>query len=472
VDVRAGVAPLAGTYKVGRNLHFGTEHPANLAAAIELLDKTSAVWQRLAEGHPEVVGFRSDLAGFHAARGELELVRGQRRQALATYQQARDMWQQLALSHPRVPDYRVELASSEDRVGLICERYSRVEEAKASYRRSLELRQNLVAEFPKRPDYQLDLALAIMRLSRRGWSGPAAEAEAQLRHAQGILQKLVDQNPQVPAFRENLAISHSNLAQVLRRSDRLKEAETAWRLARSGYEKLAADFPALLHYHQQAAVYAMDLAAFFAHGARLEEAAALYDEAVQLMENVSQAAPQPAYRRQLATCHTEAAYVLLALGRAVDADKACRRALVLREKLLKDFHSVPVYHHELARLLALCPVPELRDQRRAIELARTNADAAPKALALAHYAAGNWAEVLEAMQRRQKLTSETTALDGFVMAVAHWRLGREPLARAWYAKAVQWMEMNQPDDPPLLHMRAEAGRVLGIVDHKAKLGGL
>jgi len=52
----------------------------------------------------------------------------------------------------------------------------------------------------------------------------------------------------------------------------------------------------------------------------------------------------------------------------------------------------------------------------------------------------------------------------FVLAMAHWQLGHKKEARQWYDKAVQWMDMNKPQDEELRRFRAEAALLLGIKD--------
>ena len=52
--------------------------------------------------------------------------------------------------------------------------------------------------------------------------------------------------------------------------------------------------------------------------------------------------------------------------------------------------------------------------------------------------------------------------DFFFLAMAHWQLDQKDQAREWYAKAVEWMNQNQPDDEEFTRFRAEAAALLGI----------
>jgi hypothetical protein len=46
--------------------------------------------------------------------------------------------------------------------------------------------------------------------------------------------------------------------------------------------------------------------------------------------------------------------------------------------------------------------------------------------------------------------------------MAHWQLGDKPEARRWHDKGVQWIALNQPDDPQLFDFQAEAAALLGM----------
>jgi hypothetical protein len=56
--------------------------------------------------------------------------------------------------------------------------------------------------------------------------------------------------------------------------------------------------------------------------------------------------------------------------------------------------------------------------------------------------------------------------DWFFLAMTHWQLGAKDKARAWYDRAVQWMDKNQPDNEELRRFRAEAAELLGLNEKK------
>ena len=83
-------------------------------------------------------------------------------------------------------------------------------------------------------------------------------------------------------------------------------------------------------------------------------------------------------------------------------------------------------------------------------------------LGVARYRAGDNTGALEALDQSMELGSGGNAYDWLFLAMAHRQLEDETSARAWYDKAVAWMEKHKPDDEELKRYRAEAEEVLGL----------
>jgi tetratricopeptide (TPR) repeat protein len=128
----------------------------------------------------------------------------------------------------------------------------------------------------------------------------------------------------------------------------------------------------------------------------------------------------------------------------------------------------------LARLLATCPDPRLREPARAVELARKATELAPQeapywnTLGAAQYRAGHWKAAIEALTRALELRKGGDAGDGFFLALAHARLGNAEEARRWYDRAARWGEENRqalskdaPKQEELRRLHAEATELLG-----------
>jgi serine/threonine protein kinase len=135
-------------------------------------------------------------------------------------------------------------------------------------------------------------------------------------------------------------------------------------------------------------------------------------------------------------------------------------------------------YNDLAWLLATCPYPQVRDPVQAVELAQKAVAASAstpskepwKTLGVAHYRAGHYSEAVTALEKSRQLGDDSPH-DWFFLAMARWQLGDKAEARAWYDKAVVWMEKNKGpvkqdngvNDEPL-RFRAEAAALLGIKD--------
>jgi eukaryotic-like serine/threonine-protein kinase len=132
---------------------------------------------------------------------------------------------------------------------------------------------------------------------------------------------------------------------------------------------------------------------------------------------------------------------------------------------------VPVLCNNLARLLATCPDPSVRDPGRAVELAKRAVELAPKqgkywhTLGMAHYRAGDSKAALAALEKATTLRNGGNSYDWFFLAMAHGKLGEKEEARQWYHRAVWWMEKQRlANNEELRRFRAEAAALLKIAD--------
>jgi tetratricopeptide (TPR) repeat protein len=160
-------------------------------------------------------------------------------------------------------------------------------------------------------------------------------------------------------------------------------------------------------------------------------------------------------------------------GRAKEAEAAYREALALSERLLAIVPDKPKSQNDVAWYLATCPVPQLRDPARAVELARKATEKQPVAsnwntLGVALYRTGDWKAAIEALEKSEVLAPDKNlAFDGLFLAMAHWQLGRRDEARLWYDRAVQWMDKHVPNHRELRRFRAEAAALLGLPEPTA-----
>jgi tetratricopeptide (TPR) repeat protein len=158
-----------------------------------------------------------------------------------------------------------------------------------------------------------------------------------------------------------------------------------------------------------------------------------------------------------------------ALGRHAEARKLHEETLALRRAKLPRGHRDTVQSmNALAWILANCPDRTLRDPGKALELAKEAVELAPgnggylNTLGTAHYRVGDWKSAVGAMKKSLELRKGGDGTELFFLAMAYWQLGDRDQSRAFYDRAVQWMEKYKPQDEDLRQFRAEAAELLGI----------
>jgi len=84
-----------------------------------------------------------------------------------------------------------------------------------------------------------------------------------------------------------------------------------------------------------------------------------------------------------------------------------------------------------------------------------------KTLGVAQYRAGECKASITALDKSMGLRKSGDSFDWYFLAMAHWQLDKKEEARAWYDRAVEWQEKNQPTTEELGRFRAEAEKLLG-----------
>src|SRR5207244_5468059 len=106
--------------------------------------------------------------------------------------------------------------------------------------------------------------------------------------------------PAVTEYRQELALSHHNLAVLLKDLGRAQEAEDAYREAIALQKQLTTEFPAKPGYRQDLARSRNNLGMLLKDKGRLKEAEEAYREAIALYKPLAEPSPHPDYRVGLA----------------------------------------------------------------------------------------------------------------------------------------------------------------------------
>jgi tetratricopeptide (TPR) repeat protein len=162
--------------------------------------------------------------------------------------------------------------------------------------------------------------------------------------------------------------------------------------------------------------------------------------------------------------------------RADEAMKAYRDCLILLENLELNNPSRGDCLFQLAQFLVTCPDRSLRDPDRAITLAEkalvSNFDSAwgerPsiarcwRILGVARYQTRDFKGAVKALEKSVQLTCGGDAYTWFPLALAHWKLGSKMDAERFVDDAFEWSRRHQPHDEELASYRAEAEQLIGV----------
>jgi serine/threonine protein kinase/Flp pilus assembly protein TadD len=273
---------------------------------------------------------------------------------------------------------------------------------------------------------------------------------------------------QAITLQPDLAEAHHNLGRTLHERRRLDEAVAEQREAIRLKEKFV-----------QAHV---ELGRALADKGRLDEAIAEYREAIrinkddfdahnnlgatldatgQLDEAIAQFGEALRINKDHPRPHHNLGIVLSRKGRLEEARAEYEQAVRLDPGLMEA-------HNNLASLLITIPNANLRNPKRAVDLAKRAVQLAPKqgicwnTLGAAQYRAGNWKAAIDALNRSVELSGGEAA-DFLFLAMSHAQQGNGKDARQWYDRAVEWMDKNKPGDEDR-RLRAEAAALMKIED--------
>jgi serine/threonine-protein kinase len=264
---------------------------------------------------------------------------------------ANKLFDRLAVEHPDVPGYRSELASSYDNMGVMLVDLGRPHEAEKEYRAALKEREGLVAEHPQDQLYRRDLATSHYNIGNlQALFGKHDLAEREYRTALKEQLLLVKDHPDVPEYLRGLATSHNNLANSLMQLVKPDEAEQEYRAALGALEQLVETRPREPAYRQALAVTHEALGNSLAESGRWKEAEKEYRAATQLLARLAVEHPQvPEYRQDLAGNHNYLGALFRNMKRPEEAEREIRAALEEQELLAAEYPRVPAYRGDLVR---------------------------------------------------------------------------------------------------------------------------
>jgi tetratricopeptide (TPR) repeat protein len=172
------------------------------------------------------------------------------------------------------------------------------------------------------------------------------EAEEAYREALSIYRELAQANPE--AYRPYVATTLNNLALLYSDTQRMKQAEEAYHEALSTYRELAQATPEA--YRPYVATTLNNLALLYSATQRMKQAEEAYREALSIRRELAQANPE-AYLPDVAMTLNNLALLYSATQRMKEAEEACREAEGLLEPLWRV--NPEVHGDQMGRILLM-----------------------------------------------------------------------------------------------------------------------
>jgi serine/threonine-protein kinase len=235
---------------------------------------------------------RAALAHVWHDMGNLQVARGQDRAALDCFRAEQKLYEETLQTNPRSRPARYGLAVALDSTSSMLVKLGQPAEHLRCLEQARKLLEGLDRERPE-ASVQSNLASTYLRIgsARCGdhdWDG-ALEI---LRPARKLLTTLVEDNPRVLPFKDDLASVHRQMGHAYRESKRFKEATDCYRDALVLDEKLHRADPSSPAYRRGLARSCFDLAANLVAQKRFDEATPYLVQARDLFRALSAAEPK------------------------------------------------------------------------------------------------------------------------------------------------------------------------------------
>ena len=310
--------------------------------AVELL-------KRSLEEAPKNTDRRRDLALALKDLGQWHQERGESLGALELEEQSISLLEKLATEFPERTVYQDLLADLNNNRAIALFSAGKVPEAVAANRLAVALvkdREAISPEARRRKTHAYG-SLGIILAKARSFS----EAEAALWRAVDLGDPLVNDIPDKPEFRSELANSLCSLRGTLKSLGRAPEARDLSQKAVEHFERLIADFPTVRSYQEPLAVAIYTRGASAGVGSNWEDSERDLRRAIELDRALIKSAPDQHFARFiLARALCDVGLIQVRTARRKEAESSWTESQAILEKLIVDLPSEPDYRLILARV--------------------------------------------------------------------------------------------------------------------------
>lgn len=214
-----------------------------------IVNRAVAIWEPLVEEHPEVEGFRADLAGLFQMRGMVHFNVADYDAAYADFERSRELRESLVEQYPDVEKYRYALGESYTTCGMVKIRTEQFIEALRFSTRAKQLLEP-IAEANPAATRLADILAAInqwIALAHLRTDNPL-QALAAYQRALDIQERLSREYPYESRFQLNLASSYCMLGKSLFEAGHAANARSTYEKSFELLKRRLADYPETLEY--------------------------------------------------------------------------------------------------------------------------------------------------------------------------------------------------------------------------------
>jgi tetratricopeptide (TPR) repeat protein/tRNA A-37 threonylcarbamoyl transferase component Bud32 len=295
-----------------------------IASSEEFYKKALALWEQLVKDQPKEERLQAGLARTQLGLGNVCQLTRRLDSAQKFYQQALGNWESLRQAHPKAAGYQRDLAVTQNNLGMI---YAAVpgkeQDAKKALAAAQAIQKHLVDDAPNISQYQNDLARTDYNLG-------------EYQEAAKLWQTLVERHPTVTDPHKTLADAYTALSRLSRSKD-LKKAEEFCQQALLIQRKLADNHQGVPSYQGDLGRGLFALGEVYQAQGQFDTAEAAYEEGVRIQDKLVRAIPAvPHYQRDLAWSYNGLGLAQARNKKEGQAVDACKKALGLWEKLIKD----------------------------------------------------------------------------------------------------------------------------------------
>jgi tetratricopeptide (TPR) repeat protein len=266
----------------------------------ELLATAREFYEGLAAGRTDDARSRADLGHAFLQLARIGRALGSMPEAIAQVEKARATFAELVEARPDDTENLRGLANCEEELGTLLASTGQNARADEAYRRALDLRRQLAAKKPDDPEIVNELAAGYNSLGRfyqvnagdAFFRGRAAESEAMSREALALWERLAEAHPEVPRYRNNLAVVLNNLGRVYMQLRRGDEAEAVHARALELWEGLAAENPEVVDFQDGLALGHNNLGIDYIETGRPGPAEEHYRKALEIWQRLADQHPE------------------------------------------------------------------------------------------------------------------------------------------------------------------------------------